>query len=280
MSKELEKFDQLRADITLFVAPVLRVAVSDFKTSDEAIEAGKAIKKYSSELERKRKELVGPLNEQVKMINAYAKSIEQPLIEAEQHLKAQLSAFAAEQEKVRQAKLREAEEARREAERKAEEERKRLEDELEAKRQAELDALEHDQECQQRAAALFGGEAPAADLEAEAAKVDERIERERAEVEARAERERIGRIAEQKQAEYDANQYQIKNARKTWKCELEDISQVPKEFLIVTLNEQAVLAAARAGVKIPGVRTWQEIGVAFGQNTRVSRAALASEDSA
>ena len=43
MSKELEKFDSLKADITLFVAPVMKVTVSDFKSSEAAIEAGKTI---------------------------------------------------------------------------------------------------------------------------------------------------------------------------------------------------------------------------------------------
>ncbi len=277
MSNELQTFDQLKADISLFVAPVLQVTVTDFKSSQDAIDAGKTVKKYASELEKKRKEIVGPLNDRVKLINTYAKGIEEPLLRAEQHIKSQLARFAEEQEKVRQAELKRIEDERREAERKAQQERQRLEDELESRRQAELDRLEREQNQCQRAAAIFGGESSVVDVEAEATKIDEQLERERLESEARFERERIERDFQAKQAAWDADQFQIKNARKTWKCQLLDITQVPKEFLIVQLNEQAVLAAARAGVQIPGVKTWQEMGIAFGSNTRVTRTALASE---
>jgi len=278
MSKELAKFDSLKADITIFVAPVMKLSVNDFKSSQDAIEAGRTLKKYSSELEKRRKELVGPLDDQVKLINSFAKGIEEPLLRAEQHLKGQLSVFAAEQEKIRQAKEREAEEVRREAERQAEEERQRVEDELEAKRQAELAALQHDADLQSEALEMFGGEAPVVDIEVQAAAIDEKIERERLEAEAKAERERMTRIVEESQAKYDAKQFQIQNARKTWDYTVEDISQVPKEFLIITVNKQAVLAAVRAGVKIPGINAFQKIGVAFGSNTRVTQAALDSEE--
>jgi hypothetical protein len=275
---ELAKFDALKADIQIFVAPVLKVQVLDFKSSQDAIDAGKTIKKYMKDLEAKKKELTAPLDAQIKMIRSYAKSIEEPLFAAEQHLKAQLALFAAAQEKIRQAELRRIEEERREAERKAEEERQKREDELEAKRQAELEELQQEQERKAKAAAMFGGEAETVDMEAEAAAIDEKIERERLEAEAKAERERMQRVVEESQAKYDAKQFQIQNARKTWDFEVTDVNQIPKEYLIITVNKQMILAAIRAGVKIPGVKAFQKIGVAFGANTRVSQVALESEE--
>lgn len=261
MSDELQKFDSLKADVTLFVAPVLKITVSDFKTSQDAIDTGKTIKKYMAELEKKRKELVGPLNDRVKSINAYAKGIEEPLLKAEMHVKRQLAAFAEEQEKIRQAALRKAEEERLEAERKAEEERRRREDELEQQRQEQL-----------AAASEWGCD------ESEAARIDEELERQRAEAEAIAERERIERETAAKQAEWDAQQMQLKNVRKTWDFEVQDLSQVPKEFLIIQPNKQAILAAVRAGVKIPGIRAFQKTGIALGANSYVPQMALDSEE--
>lgn len=280
MSKDLAKFDELKADVSLYVAPVLTMEVRDFKTSEAAIEARKTIRRYMADLEKKRKELTAPLDAQIKMIRAYAKGIEDPLLKAEQHILFQLNRFAEEQERIRVAKQRAIEEARREAERKAEEDRKRLEDELEARRQAELEALASTQEQSAESASFWGGDAPTVDVEAEAAAIDEKLERERVEAEARAERERIQRESDAKQAEWDANQYQIKGARKTWDYEVTDINQIPKEFLIVTVNKQAVLATIRAGVKIPGIRAFQKMGVPSGSNTRVTLAAIESEEDA
>lgn len=60
----------------------------------------------------------------------------------------------------------------------------------------------------------------------------------------------------------------VKNSTKIWKCKAIDLAQVPKEFLIIQLNEKAVIAAAKAGVKIPGVELWQETSIRIGSNTR------------
>lgn len=273
MSQDLTPFDKLKADITLFVAPTLKIQVSDFKTSQGAIDAGKQVKEYISHVEGKRKEMVGPLNDQVKLINGYAKSIQEPLLHAEAHIKTQLQRFAIEQEKVQQEEIRKAEEARREAEKRAEEERQRIAEELAAKRQAELEALQADDQV----ASLFGCESDEP-LEDRSAEIEQEAERARLEAEARFEREKLVRDAEFKEQTWDINQARIKNTKKAWKCEAVDLSLVPKEFLIIQLNSQAVLAAARGGVKeIPGVRIWQETQIALGSKTYVPMAALESE---
>lgn len=125
---------------------------------------------------------------------------------------------------------------------------------LEEERQAKLAELEKETEVDQEVANLFGTEAPA----------QEKVEQAQAIIE-----------AEHREASWDINNARVKNTRKTWKCEATDLSKVPKEFLIVTLNEAAVLAAARAGVtEIAGVRIWQETGIAFGSKTYVPRSAL------
>jgi hypothetical protein len=261
---ELELFDELKSDISVFVAPTFKIQVTDGKSASDAVEAAKEIKRYSAQVEKQRKALVGPLNDQVRMINDYAKKIACPLDDAEAHIKGELNAYARKQEEIRQAELRKAEEARREAERKATEERIAREKELQAK-------LEEERELATNAASVFGVEDPE-EFERQQAEAEIRA---KAELEAQLERERLSRVVEAGQQQYDANQNQLKNTRKVWKCEVLDLNLVPREFLKIEINTQAVLAAARGGVtQIPGVRLYQDVDVAIGRNTYVPRKLL------
>jgi hypothetical protein len=71
---------------------------------------------------------------------------------------------------------------------------------------------------------------------------------------------------------YAIQEQRVKNTAKLWDCEVEDITKVPREFLVISLNKAAVLAAARGGVtNIPGVKLIQKTNVRFGARTAVSR---------
>lgn len=269
MSKDLAQFDSLKADITLFVAPVTGLKVSDFKSSAEAIEAGKQIKSLMKQVEDKRKGLVGPLNDQVKLINDYAKNIREPLERAESHVKTELNLFAVEQERIRQEELRRAEEDRREQERKAEEDRQRIAAEIEARKQAELAALH---ESREEAADIFGSATPVSVEQVQA--IEQAAEREKVEAQAVLDREAAIRDAQARATEWDINQNRIKNTAKRWKVEVVDINLVPKEYVIMTLNSAMALAAARGGnTNIPGLKFSQEVSVSIG-SAYVPRKAL------
>lgn len=273
MSQDLEKFDSLKADVSIFVGPIKSLKVSDFKSSADAIEAGKQIKALMKQVEDKRKELVGPLNERVKLVNSYVKDMVSPLESAESHIRAELNRFAEAQEKIKQEELRRAEDVRREQERKAEEERLRIQSEQEAKRQSDLRELAA---AEAAAKEMFGDCGDAAEqVEQARAEIEERNERERLENEARLDREAAIRNAQASATTYDINQNQIKNARKNWKVEIVDIDLVPKEFVIKTLNSAMALASARAGnTNIPGLRFTQEMSVSLGSKTYVPRKVL------
>lgn len=254
MKTELAQFDALKSELTTLVSPTLTIAVTDNLSSAKAIDAGKQVKALQKRIETKRKELVQPLNDRVKEINEYAKTIMTPLEQAEAHIKRQLSAYEIEQEKIRWENLR-----------RAEEERRRVETELRAKHDAEQAAIIDEAEV----ADLFGAGS-------DEPSVDERA----AEVERRQEQERARLAQEAKAREYEIKQANgVKNARKVWKCEAVDLSIVPKEFLIVQLNTAAVLAAARGGAtSIPGVRLWQDTQIALGANTYVPALAAGSRE--
>lgn len=251
MKIELTQFNELKSELDTLVKPTLSIKVTDFPSSASAIEAAKSVKALQKRIEAKRKELVGPLNDQVKRINDFVKDIMAPLDTAESHLKRQLTDFEVEQEKLRDAerKAAEAERVKREAALAARQEEERA---AMAEKLAETSEVED----------LFGADEGVPDAAMEAAALEARQAEERA------------RIAQQaKDREYDIKSRGVANTRKIWKCDVEDLDLVPKEFLIVTLNQAAVIAAARAGVtKIPGVKIWQETSIAIGANTSVARA--------
>lgn len=259
---DLKVFDTLVADITLFVAPTKELTVSDPISSQAAIEVAKDIKGYLSQVEVKRKELVGPLNAQVKAINDYCKRIVAPLEEADAHVRRQLNSFAAEQEKIRRAEEARIERERQEAERRAREERERAEEALRIQQEQEAEELA-------TAAQLFGPEN--GDIEKANAEIDARQQREWALQQAELDRQAALREVNFKQQKFDADQVQIKNTRATLKVRVLDISLIPKEFLIITPNDKALVAAGKAGVKIPGVEFYEDFTVAIGRTTRMPR---------
>lgn len=253
---ELSVFDELVANITVFVAPTKQVKVIDPVSNHLAIGVAKQIKSYGSAVEKLRKELVGPLNEKVNEINARCKMIMAPLNDADLHVRSELNKYANEKEQIKQSKIREIAEERKKSERAEIEARVKAAYELKAKQIEENEAAAV-------GASLFGED------EEETESTTERNERERLELEAKFDQERnLAEIA-RKQAEYDAAQTQVKNTRKNYKCEAYDLTKVPREYLVITLNTSMVIAAAKGGVKdIPGVRIWTEMAVAIGSNTR------------
>lgn len=263
MSKDLQLFDSLKADITVLVSPTLKLAIKDETSAQSGVEARKQLKALLKLVDDKRRSLVDPMNDEVKRINAYVKSILGPLENADGHVKRELDAYAMEQEKIRQEGIRKARQEAQRIEREAQEKLAVEQAFLLARQQEEASAHVDAED-------LFGASEDDEETKRTAREFEEKKAREHAEFEARAERERMERLIALQQKEFDANQVQVKNTRKDFKCELLDVSLVPKEFLIITLNEKAVLAAARAGVKeIAGVRIWQQVSVAIGSTTRV-----------
>ena len=227
--QQLEAFDQLKADITLFIEPVLTEKVSSPETSSQALGSAKLVKDWQKRIEEKRKELVGPLNEQVKMINEYAKKIMDPLNKAEAHLKTELVNWERELEKARRAEM-----ARVEAERRAKE--AELARELEAK--------------QRQVTATEPYISPI-----EAAK-------ERMVIKAEAERAKALNDSQAKQAERLVEQNKVSGVRQVWTFKVVDITKVPINFM--GLDEIAVRQAIRDGAReIAGLEIFQETKIAI-----------------
>lgn len=251
MTNDLHVFTQLKADISQFVAPAMGIKVTDFSSAAQAIEAAKTIKMFQKQIEGKRKELTDPLEARKKSIISYAKEIAQPLDSAEIYIKSQIVAFELEQEKIRMAK-----------QRALDEEKRQKEAEQKAVAEAALAELEAKKDLAQDAASVFGEDPvgqPDLKMEEETLLAQIEIDKKVLDI------EHTGKS-------WENDRHGVKNARKTWDCELIDINLVPLEFQIRTLNSAAVKAAARNGVvNIPGVRIFQNTTIAIGANTYIPR---------
>lgn len=227
----IQTFDKLRADITLKLNPHLTIKVQDKDGLAVAQAAGREAKDFAKRIEEVRTSLVKPLNDKVKEINEYAKSILGPVLQVEGHIKKELIAFenilakerAAEQEKL---------EAERQEKLKASAEKERVERE------------------NRELAAAFG-------------EVDESAQK-RQELIAKAEQEREAAESERLERENQKNiaANKVSGARKVWKHEVMDEELVPRRFLVVdeTLIRKAIAAGER---EIAGVKIYQDTQISI-----------------
>lgn len=116
MTIELIQFDSLLADITVLVSPIGQMKVTDQETSLTALDHGKKISTALKRVDALRAQLVKPLNDTVKAINARAKDVERPLLGADAHIRSQLNVYAAEQVRIKADEQRRIEVARIKAE--------------------------------------------------------------------------------------------------------------------------------------------------------------------
>ncbi len=81
---------------------------------------------------------------------------------------------------------------------------------------------------------------------------------------AMVEQSHIKREVEHHNAIKDLSAPAVSGIKKIWKHELEDITKVPKQYLL--LDDVKVRRANLNGEVIPGVRSWQESNVSFGRS--------------
>lgn len=222
----LQPFDQLQADITMYVVPTKSITIKSESDAVIATDAGKDVKAWGKKVEDLRKAMVAPLNDQVKKINDYAKQIVLPLQEAEAHIKRQLVSWEFELNKKRREEQSRIEAEQRvraeEARKKAQEDLKRAQSITNAKDAARAKAV----------------------AEAEALRTQNQI------------------AADARKDEKALSEMKVSNTRKVWKFEVGDLYQVPREFLI--LDTTAVRKAITDGqTMIPGLKIWQETTVAL-----------------
>lgn len=98
----LTKFDQLKADIQIYVAPLRNIIVNSKESQDVAMTTARELAFRAKRIEDLRKELKAPYVEAGKEIDAYAKSIDALLTNPINEVKIKLLFWNKELENVRQ----------------------------------------------------------------------------------------------------------------------------------------------------------------------------------
>lgn len=281
MNAEIARFDQLRAQISSFVQPTEMIVVSDKATEISAGGALKTVKDFLKEIEARRVEAVQPLNDEVKYINAYAKEIAAPLIQAETHIKQKIGAWANAERVRMETERRELEEHHLAEQRRLDEARREREAEIAArvegerraiheKAAAEFAAAKQKQDAESEARKAFGSSAAnAARIAADESARLSRVAEEQSAPEARAAEESEALRLDQERAAKEqelaahraaraAEAARPKNLRRVVKFEILDPIQIPREYLDV--NESAIRKALQSAISaetvllIPGVK--------------------------
>lgn len=86
----LEIFEPLRAEITKAMGACLSIEVTSKDEERVALENAQTVKSLQKRIESRRKELLEPLNEQIRLINDTCRTIAEPLIASEAHLRSEL----------------------------------------------------------------------------------------------------------------------------------------------------------------------------------------------
>lgn len=281
---ELAPFDQLKADVQLFLAEIPEVKVTDAASEATAREHWKKLKTMTKALESKRVELTKPLLERKKEIDTYAGEVGRPLDDKDKLIKAELERYTTEQHRLKvEAELR-AQEERAAAEREAE--RKRLEAEREAEEkwaaeQARLEAAAKKERDDLAAAAQAAADSNLAALGISSEAELERIAAEQRQSEKIAEEERQAAIKKHErdfaanQARIDREQKEANKAAKAtaqsvatpkyssmfWTFEIIIPSEIPREYCAPV--DALIRVGIANGVRdIPGVRIYEAPRVA------------------
>lgn len=233
---ELIQFDELKTKLAILVQPVLSLEIKNKEAQMTAQGMFREIKLYKNMIEDKRKVLIGPISLQIDKINEYAKTIKEPLLDAEKNLEAKLLEWNRVLEKE-QADMR------------------RIEREAQAKREAEAAALIKEKEEEAKTLSMF-----------------ESCDQKKTEIEHGVAREKERIEFETKKAHWDVSkeikENKVSGLTTRWTHEIADESLVPREFMTFDAKKardfyMKEIAIAKANKvkdfkpKIPGLNIFQ-----------------------
>jgi len=215
--------------------------IIDSATNVTAVEMAGQLSKLRGNLETARKSVIAPYDEIVRGINAMVREMRSPIDTATKKIKAKIAGFAREQAEIQ----------RRIAEKKAKEEAEKRRKEMEKKR---AEALERQRQAEEAAAKKQ------AELDALAEK--EGVESVTVEVE----EVEIPEVEEVVVAEVKTGPIQTDvgtaSMVHSWKYEIEDFEKIPREYIIMKVDDKRVKEEIEAGCRaIPGLRIYEHTDV-------------------
>lgn len=229
MSLNLTQFDQLKADIQVYIKPIKDIVITDKESGELALSTAKDIKARLKKIEDLRKELKAPYKKAADEIDAYAKTLEALLKEPSDQINQKILNWNRELEKIRLA----------EVERIKKEERERQEAADKAAKEA-FDLAQFEKEI---------GEAPEnADLVVIA-------EYERVEAQA---------IKDVRSEIKKTEALTVKGVRLTWDFNIIDAQQIPRQFLVPDLVAiRKAIVDSKGEFQIAGIESFQKESMSF-----------------
>jgi len=222
----LVKFDQLKANIQLYVAPIKSVVVDSKESQDSAMESAKQIKDWAKKIEALRVELKAPFKKAADEIDAHAKAITALLADPTAHLNTQLLAWNRKLEEIRQAEI---------ARIKKEESERQAAADKAAKEAMDLAAFERE----------IGN-----DEVAETAELVVQAEYERTEAKA---------ITDVKSELKKVEEIRVKGVTLRWDFEIADVSKIPAKYMVPDLVLiRKTIVDSKGAIQIPGVESFQK----------------------
>jgi len=220
------------------------VKVDSDATLQDAVSIGGKSKKALKDIELQRKQIISEPKGFVDSVNGYCKMITGKLAEAEETLKQKINTYKYQQELER---------------RKAEEAARKAAQELQAR--LDREAAEANRKAREEAARLAEEEArkrTASQAEIDAARKKAEAEVKEREIQAPVVPAPIVPKAENITRTESGSSYQ----RKVWTAEIEDESQVPREYLMV--DTKKINDSVRMGVRsILGVKIYEKTSTSF-----------------
>ena len=226
MEINLAKFDQLKADIQLYVAPIKDIVITDKESQEAALVSAKDLKARLKKIDDLRKELKAPFKKAGEEIDSYARKLEEMLAGPSNELNQKLLVWNRELERVRQAEV------------------ARIKKE-EAERQAAADKAAKE----------------AMDLAAFEKEIGNDEAAETAELVAQAEYERNEEkaVATVKVELKKVEDIRVKGVTMRWDFNIVDVSKIPLQYMVP--NEVLIrktIVGSSGAVQIPGVESYQK----------------------
>jgi hypothetical protein len=259
---EIAVLDQTKLEVELLVEkykPLMPLRVSDPESAQRATDVLQDVRGAIKRIEIQRKSLTEPMQKRVKELIAYEKDLKAPLEAIEEPLQQSMNAYAHELRLAAEAQARALEEDRRRKEREAEEERKRKEQEFADQQVAEAERLAE-------ANAIFGTDVP---LDYVNGAINQTQTHEWEQHQKQLDQEEAHTRVDFAQREWDIRKSRVKNTKPTYKVELIDLEKVPREFLIIELDEKKIIEAYKLKISVPGVKVIEGSTVAIGGNTNM-----------
>jgi hypothetical protein len=249
---DLQQFSELQAQLTVFLAPITAMKITNLEESAAATKSFRDIRSWSKKCEDKLKEINAPHKAQIEKNKAFVEQVMAPLLAAQNNITIQQVALEKKLELERKALYQAEQEAQR-----------KRDDEARAQIKAQQEAAAAKARAIQEEAEMEQMFLKPDDAEEAKAKASAEVEVVMAEANAESSRIAFESVQSHRDVKTQIKQVKVAGTRRTWKFDIVDESQIPEEYKMKVVDEKKIKAAVtHMDLRIlPGVRIYEDIGI-------------------